>query len=60
MRSKVLKPLAVALVLGILPLSVSSAYADLKANIDSKTKSKNSIGAIGPMGPAGPQGRQDP
>ena len=52
MSNKILKPLAVGLLLGIATLSVSTAYAE--RTIVKGDKGVNSD--IGPMGPQGPQG----
>lgn len=57
MRNKVLKPLAVVLL--ITPLSISSAYADLK-HIKDDSKSESDVGPAGPQGPAGAQGVAGP
>ena len=49
MTQKYIKPLAVALLLGVMPLTITSAMAVVK--VDSPAK-----GIPGPVGPAGPRG----
>lgn len=64
MKNQLLKPLAIALMLMLIPLSISTAQAD-QTNQGSKGDrgdkgGKGQVGPIGPMGPAGATGATGP